>query len=393
MLVKLLLAAFSAAAILLWLSIFGYLLLLAAMATRRRVRSQAPVELPAIALILPTFNEATRIDAKLADLARTEYPRDRLRIIVVDARSSDDTVERVEAARRAGAPIELLRAPQAGSKLEQLRYALESVREEVVVATDADAELDPACVRLLVEVLGRDPHTAVAGARVRPATRLPEERIYWWFLNTLWWLEGEALSAAAVSGVCYAMRRRVVLEAPRAPGADDILFALAAGATGHGVRLCRAAWARETRVPQTIAEFVRFRRRRGAGYFGALLAPLPATGLTGWRVARGVRLFHFRVTPATTAVVVASGLALLWTPYWPWPLAAAAGFALPLFAALFASRSLADVCARRWQLGVRAVSLVGLVWLSLLLTPRRAVADRVRDATAAPELSDAEEPS
>ncbi len=393
MLVMLLLAAFSAAAILLWLSIFGYLLLLAAMATRRRVRSQAPVELPPIALILPTFNEATRIDAKLADLARTEYPRDRLRIIVVDARSSDDTVERVEAARRAGAPIELLRAPQAGSKLEQLRYALESVREEVVVATDADAELDPACVRLLVELLGRDPHTAVAGARVRPATRLPEERIYWWFLNTLWWLEGEALSAAAVSGVCYAMRRRVVLEAPRAPGADDILFALAAGATGHGVRLCRAAWARETRVPQTIAEFVRFRRRRGAGYFGALLAPLPATGLTGWRVARGVRLFHFRVTPATTAVVVTSGLALLWTPYWPSPLAAAAGFALPLFAALFASRSLADVCARRWQLGVRAVSLVGLVWLSLLLTPRRAVADRVRDASAAPELSDAEEPS
>jgi len=393
MLVTSLLAAFAAVATLLWLSIFGYLALLAAIATRRRAGSQAPVDLPAIALILPTFNEAARIDAKLADLARIDYPRDRLRIIVVDGRSSDGTLERVEAARQGGAPIEVLRASQAVSKLEQLRCGLEAVREEVVVATDADAELDPACVRLLVEVLVRDPHTAVAGARVRPATRLAEERIYWWFLNTLWWLEGEALSAAAVSGVCYAMRRRVVLEAPRAPGADDILFALAAGATGHGVRLCRPAWARETRVPQTVADFVRFRRRRGAGYFGALLAPLPASGLTGWRIARGVRLFHFRVTPATTAIVVVSGVALLWTPYWPWPLAAGAAFALPVFAALFASRSLADVCARRWQLAVRALSLVGLVWWSLLLTPRRAVADRVRDATAAAALSDAEEPS
>ncbi|MEO8603184.1 MAG: glycosyltransferase [bacterium] len=363
-----LLISFVAVAGLLWLSVFGYLLLLGVLAQRRVPRRAAAHELPRIAVVMATLNEAARIPAKLADLARTDYPRDRLRIVIVDGRSTDGTREMIEAARRDGAPIELLWAPQTNSKLEQLRRGLESVDEELVVATDADAQLDPGCIRALIELLLHDPTTAVVGARVRPASQLLEERIYWWFLNTLWWLEGEALSAAVVSGVCYAVRRRIVLEAPRAAGADDILFALAAGAHGHGVRLCRTAWAIENRVPQTAAEFITFRRRRGAGYFGALRAPLPAAGISGWRLARAVRLFHFLVTPAALGVLVLTALALCWTPHWRWPIVAAAAFALPALAALFASSTLAGMCKRRWHLGLAAARLVVLTWVALLGT-------------------------
>ena len=363
---------FVAVAVLLWLSVFGYLLLLAALARRRPAAHALPGELPPIAVLIATLNEEARISAKLADLARSDYPRERMRIVIVDGGSSDDTLAHVEAARRAGVVIEVIRAPQAGSKLEQLRRGLETIDEALVVTTDADAQLDPSCIRVLVELLVQDPSTAVVGARVRPASQLLEERIYWWFLNTLWWLEGEALSAAAVSGVCYAVRRRVVLETPRAAGADDILFALAAGAHGHGVRLCRTAWAVEHRVPQTAAEFIRFRRRRGAGYFGALRAPLPAAGISGWRLARGVRLFHFLVTPVAVGVLAVIGLALCCTPHWHWPMAAAAAFAVPALAALFASSTLAAMRTRRWQLGVAAARLVGLTWIALLATPHGA---------------------
>jgi cellulose synthase/poly-beta-1,6-N-acetylglucosamine synthase-like glycosyltransferase len=276
-----LLAAFLTGAAMLWLSVFGYLLALLALAGHRHWRRQPVTDLPPIVVLMATLNETDGIDAKLADLLRVDYPTDRLRLMIVDGGSTDGTVARIEAARAAGAPIDLLRAPHLGTKLEQLRYALALLDEEIVVTTDADSRLDPGCVRALVELLVSDPNTAVAGARVRPDTQLLEERIYWWCLNTLWWLEGEALSAAVVSGVCYALRRRVLFETPHAEGADDILFALAAGAHGHGVRLCRGAGAIETRVPHTLTEFVSFRRRRGAGYFGALRAPLPATGSPG----------------------------------------------------------------------------------------------------------------
>lgn len=365
-----LLAAFLTGAALLWLSVFGYLLALLALAGRRRWRRRPVTELPPIAVLMATLNEIAGIDAKLADLARSDYPTGRLRIVVVDGGSTDGTVARIEAARAAGAPIELLRTPHAGSKLEQLRVGLESVGEELVVTTDADTALDPGCIRALVELLVGDPSTAVVGARVRPATDLLEERIYWWFLNTLWWLEGEALSAAIVSGVCYAVRRSVVLATPRAAGADDVLFALAAGAHGHGVRLCRAAGAVETRVPHTLADFVRFRRRRGAGYFGALVAPLPAGGRRAWRLARAVRLFHFVASPLTLAALVVGGLALGAAGHWFWPLTAAAAFVLPVAAALLGSRTLAALGAPRSRLGLAALRLVGLIWLSVLMTPR-----------------------
>ena len=384
-----LLAAFLTGAALLWLSVFGYLLALLALAGHRHWRRPPVTELPPIVVLMATLNEIEGIDAKLADLLRVDYPTDRLRLMIVDGGSTDGTVARIEAARAAGAPIELLRAPHLGTKLEQLRYALALLDEEIVVTTDADTRLDPGCVRALVELLVSDPSTAVAGARVRPDTQLLEERIYWWCLNTLWWLEGEALSAAVVSGVCYALRRRVLFETPHAEGADDILFALAAGAHGHGVRLCRGAGAVETRVPHTLTEFVSFRRRRGAGYFGALRAPLPAAGFSGWRLARAVRLFHFIASPITVAALAVLGLALCATAHWHWPLLAAAAFILPMAAALYGSRSLAALGAGRAQLGAAAVRLIGLVWLSVLMTPRAMpLSPRRREPNAAVATGD-----
>lgn len=378
-----LLAAFLTAAAVLWSSIFGYLAVLLALAGHRHWRRSPPGELPPIAVLMATLNEIAGIDAKLADLARSEYPAGRLRLVIVDGGSTDGTVARIEAARAAGAPIQLLRAPHLNTKLEQLRFALEQVDEDLVVTTDADTQLDPGCIRALVELLVSDPRTAVVGARIRPGTELLEERVYWWFLNTLWWLEGEALSAAIVSGVCYAVRRSVVLAAPHAAGADDVLFALAAGAHGHGVRLCRPAGAVETRVPHTLAEFVSFRRRRGAGYLGALVAPLPAHGVSGWRLARAVRLFHFTISPLIAAALVLMAAALCVLGAWGWPLLAAAAFVLPIAAALFASRTLAALGVPRSRLALAAVRLVGLLWVSILMTPRAMPISPRRSAGAA----------
>lgn len=378
-------ACFVAAAALSWLSIYGYLLLLAAL-RRHRLEPGPGGELPHVTVLMATLNEAERIDAKLADLARTDYPADKLRIVIVD-RSSDDTAARIAAARAAGARLEMLQAPQARSKLEQLRIGFEATDDDLVVTTDADAQLDPGCIRAVVELLVADPTTAVAGARIRPTTGLLDERIYWWFLNTLWWLEGEALSAAVVSGVCYGVRRRVALATPRVTGADDVLFALAAGAQGYGVRLSRRAWADETRVPQTTREFLRFRSKRGSGYVGALLAPLPSAGLSGWRLARAVRLFHFVVSPALFALLAIAALALAAGGWWPLLLAVGAAFVTPAVVALFASRTLAD--RPRLHLLAAAGRLGVLIWAALLLTLRARRRSRPQPAGA---LSNADGP-
>ncbi|MGH7790336.1 MAG: glycosyltransferase, partial [Candidatus Binatia bacterium] len=256
--------------------------------------------------------------------------------------------------------------PAARGKSDQLNVAFAHVRQDIIVITDADSTLEPSCLRRLVEMLAADPNTAIVGARIRPSTRLLEERIHWWLLNRLWWLEGEAFGTAAVSGVCFAIRRSAVHQLPPDCTAEDVHLALRASAAGKRVRICRAALATELRVPQTVSEFLRFRRRRGAGYVRELRRASELSAPPAWRLARAVRLFHFLVMPALTVTVAVMGLALLATAHWQWAVGAAVAFALPTLAVLGASRLLGGERRRWWRLGVAVGRLAGLTWLSLL---------------------------
>jgi cellulose synthase/poly-beta-1,6-N-acetylglucosamine synthase-like glycosyltransferase len=357
-------ALFATAAVLLWCSVFGYLLALAVLAARR-TRSQRAVEpLPEITVLVPVRNEAECLAAKLDDLRRADYPAERMRIVVADGDSDDGTPALVEAAAREDPRITLLRVPGARHKLDQVRAALATIDTPIVVATDADAALEPACIRRLVDLLAADPTTAVVGAWVNPATPLLEERLYWLLLNRLWWLEGEALGAAVVSGVCFAVRRTAIDLTP-AVGSDDVAIAYAAAAAGARVRLCSAAQVTELRVPRTPRELLHFRVRRGRNYLAAVLRP-PRGGRfsSGWRCATAVRHFHFRVTPLAAPALAVVALMLAFTPHWPVALIAASAFAIPLAALAAGTRGL--LAARLWRLAVAGSRLLGLTWLALV---------------------------
>jgi cellulose synthase/poly-beta-1,6-N-acetylglucosamine synthase-like glycosyltransferase len=361
-----LLVFFVAASVALWLSVCGYLLMLGTLA-RVRGRARAPVaNWPATALIVPTLNEEATIEGKLADLRHTDYPADRLRIVIIDGGSNDRTVARVRAAMAAGARIELWEIAARGSKAAQVNHAIERLEEPFIVATDADARLAPSCVRELIGTLLDDPRAAIVGASIRVATALPEERVHWWALNRLWWLEGEALSAAIVSGVCYAVRRGAVLRVAQDAHAEDVHLSLRSAGHGLRVRISPSAWATEIRVPRDAAELVCFRRRRGTSYLRELERGLPRWTPLGSRIARWVRLFHFRATPIVATGTALSAIPLLWSPYWRWPLGAALAFLLPVAALIMGCRSLREIGSPA-QLVLIAGRWLGLLWFSLLV--------------------------
>jgi len=354
----------------LWLSIFGYLLLIAALATRRRTQPPELSSHPEIAVLVPTFNEERLIRAKLEDLRRTNYPRERMAIVVVDGGSTDGTETIVRGQVEDGEAIQLISVPDSRGQADQLGRALAQLTQSIVVITDADATLEPGCIHELVKVLAHDRQTAVVGAHVQPATNLLEERLYWRLLNRLWWLEGEALGSALVSGVCYAIRRDAVAPNCRGVRAFDIHVAMAAAAAGLRARLCPAARATEVRTPRALRDFVQVRRRRGLGYLTELwsLRARPGAGLR-WRVAHGVRLWHFLLTPALAAIAAASGAILLATPYWRWPAAVLAATIASLLLTGGASRPVTSP-ARWLRISLAAARLPGLIWLALVAINR-----------------------
>jgi cellulose synthase/poly-beta-1,6-N-acetylglucosamine synthase-like glycosyltransferase len=323
--------------------------------------------LPEIAVVVPTLNEEELVLAKLADLRRTDYPSDRMTVVVVDGGSVDRTMELVRQEIARGEPINLVSLNGARGKVDQINHALRTLTQDIVVMTDVDSVLEPSCIRELISMLERDPNTAVAGATVRPDTALLEERFHWRVLNYIWWLEGEAFATANISGVCYACKREMVLPLDWDALAEDIHLALAAGTRGYGVRLCPTALATEVRVPQSPGELLDYRRRRGGAYVSELLCSSP-NGLTsvGWRLARLMKLWHFLVAPKLgVGLAVAAGVLLL-TPYWPWPLMTFAAFAAPPLAALCLPTTHTGKRDRWWSSTWGAGRWLALTWISLL---------------------------
>jgi len=322
---------------------------------------------------VPVRNEDHLILQKLDDLRRTAYPG-RVTWAVADGGSTDGTVGLVEREIARGEPIRLIRIAPPCGKSDQINAALGLLTEDIIVFTDADAVLDRACIGELVRLLMDDPQTALAGAVVFPRTELLEERIHWWLVNNLWWLEGEVLSAGVVGAPCYAVRRRVARPLVRDAVPDDVHLALALSARGHRVRLCRTAHATELRVPRTRAEALAFRRRRGAEYLRELRRSAPGRRApAGSRIAWLARCWHFRVTPMLGAVVAATAVTLSLTRHWPWPWLVLAAFIVPAVAALAGSKTLRTADVRLSSLVLAAGRLAWLLWYSLVTLDRRKI--------------------
>jgi cellulose synthase/poly-beta-1,6-N-acetylglucosamine synthase-like glycosyltransferase len=354
-----------------WFSIFGYLAFLRWKASPPAKSDEPLASWPDMAVVIPVRNEENLILSKLSNTIQADYPRKRMSIMVVDGRSTDNTAELVRRSRTEGEEIQLVCLDAARSKAEQVARALDLLKQEIVIVTDADALVERSCFKKLVARLQNAPGAAMVGAWVEPQTPLLEERLHWLLLNTLWWLEGEALGAASLSGVCYACRRSLVMSLSKTAIAEDIHLSLLSGANGFGVHISREARVSELRVPRTLAELVRFRRRRGAGYLAELRNPPPMAGSSaGWRLARFMRLWHFLATPKTAVVLLALGLCLLATPYRMAPLLVLGAFALPILAGLFSS-GLGREKGRWWKLPLAAFRYLAFTLASLLtLNPR-----------------------
>lgn len=193
---------------------------LRAMIRARPVRAGTP--LPSVSMIVAAYNEAPIIERKIENTLRLEYPADRLEVIIASDGSTDGTDEIVQ--RRASDRIRLLALPRQGKNLT-LNAAVEAATGEVVVFTDADAELEPETLQHLVRPFG-DPEVGGVGGERRHAgygRRGPAGRLAWRLKRSLRQLLSRAGSMTAAEGQLYAVRRALFTPIPS--GACDDFYA------------------------------------------------------------------------------------------------------------------------------------------------------------------------
>jgi hyaluronan synthase len=179
----------------------------------------APAEWPAIAVIIPAYNEGPAVYRTIESIAQADYPADRLEVVVVDDGSSDDTGFHIAHAVRDFGQIggQYLRFEQNRGKKEAMAAGIRASNADYLVFVDSDSSVDSQALKEIVRPFFKEPrigavsgHALVANSEANLLAKMQEIR----YLNAF--RSAKALESllgfvSCCPGCCSAYRRRALL--------------------------------------------------------------------------------------------------------------------------------------------------------------------------------------
>jgi len=180
--------------------------------------------LPAVTVLLTVHNEEALIRSRLENLLSCDYPPELMSILVASDGSTDATNDIVRS--MCDPRIRLFDSPGLGKSATQ-NAAIQDIRSEIIVFTDAGIQFDASFFRILVRRFS-DPLVGAVDGRllyVNPATDTVQasQGYYWNYELKLRHLESQLGILAVVAGGCFAIRRSLFLEMDPAIGEDCIV--------------------------------------------------------------------------------------------------------------------------------------------------------------------------
>jgi cellulose synthase/poly-beta-1,6-N-acetylglucosamine synthase-like glycosyltransferase len=261
----------------------GYLDALSLAALRRRPPPPPAGARTAFAILVPAHDEAGTIERLLASIARLDYPRERVDVVVVADACGDATAA---IARDRGAHVYERRDPARPGKGPALSWALERLavefrRYDAYVVVDADSTLSPNFLRAMDARLAAGSSVVQAHYVVSNPDASPVAALRTAALASLHYTRPLGRAALGLScglkgnGMCFA---RSVIERfgwPSSGLAEDVEFHLALVRAG-----VRVDFAPETTVaaemPATFAQATSQQRRWERGRLDVALRLVPA---------------------------------------------------------------------------------------------------------------------
>jgi cellulose synthase/poly-beta-1,6-N-acetylglucosamine synthase-like glycosyltransferase len=230
---------------------------------------------PAITAVIPVHNGVEFLSAKLESVLGSDYPPDKLNILILSDGSDDGTDDlAADFASQFPDRIRLLRLARAG-KAATLNVAFAEARSDVLLLTDVRQRLDPSCVRFLAETL-HDPQVGVVSGNllILPGESVEETSVGLYWRYESWIRRNLSLtdSLLGATGPIYAIRRTLAHSLPEGCLLDDVWLPMQAVLSGY-----RSVWNEHAVAwdcPTGLqAEFIR-KVRTQAGVF-QLLWQLP----------------------------------------------------------------------------------------------------------------------
>jgi cellulose synthase/poly-beta-1,6-N-acetylglucosamine synthase-like glycosyltransferase len=236
---------------------------------RRRPSSQSDDDLPTVSVLIAAFNEEAVIDSRLRNLLASDYPHDKLEIVIASDGSTDGTNEAVRRVAGQSPIVRLLDVPVRAGKTSVLNRAFGQVAGEIVVLSDANTFTDRQSLRALAQWFSCPGVGVVCGQLilVEPENGRNPDNLYWRYENFLKTCEGRLGSLLGANGGIYAVRKSLFRAVPDDTLVDDLVIPLSIKLrTGCEIVYEPGARAIEETPAGMAAEFRR-RARIGAGGF------------------------------------------------------------------------------------------------------------------------------
>lgn len=270
--------------ILFWASAFvvfytyvGYgLALFGLVGLRRLIKGRRPTPAvptsghPSLTLVVAAYNEADIMATKIENTLALRYPKAQLSLLFVTDGSSDGTPEVI----RGYPEIELMHSPERRGKIHAIHRAMDKVRTDVVVFTDANTFLNEDALLLLARHYQDPTVGAVSGekrVRIEENTDATAgEGMYWKYESTLKKWDSELYSVVGAAGELFSVRRSLYEAVPDDTILDDFMISMKIAQRGYRIVYEPEAYATEL-SSENIGEELKRKIRIAAGGIQSIL--------------------------------------------------------------------------------------------------------------------------
>jgi cellulose synthase/poly-beta-1,6-N-acetylglucosamine synthase-like glycosyltransferase len=217
-----LLAAFACFGVLVY-TYLGYPVLIALLARLRPLRVREDESFtPKVSVVIPVYNGAAYLDAKLASVLGLDWPAEALEVLIYSDGSSDDTAAIVRRWAARDRRVRLVEGRDRAGKPTGLNQLREAATGEVLFITDVRQPINPGALRAMVRRLADPQVGCVSGNLVLAGAA--GSSAYWRYEKFVRRQEAHFRSIVGVSGSIVVLRKADLPPLPTDLILDDVFI-------------------------------------------------------------------------------------------------------------------------------------------------------------------------
>ncbi len=188
-------------------------------------------EWPAVTVVFSVYNEEKVIRRKLESILNSDYPKDKLQILIGSDHSTDATNAIIREYAAANASVKLIEKTGRSGKLKIINGLVDLTTSDHLIFTDANVFFEPLTIKALVYNLVKKEAQMVCGniKKFSPHNEgiSAQEIHYMNFENQLKFHESQVYGlVVGVEGGCYAIKKESFVKVPDGFLMDDFFITL-----------------------------------------------------------------------------------------------------------------------------------------------------------------------